>query len=216
LVTNKTHLNRSTLPAGHLIGATAPETTGIVGVANRSHLVTDAMASPDFLYSVVTLDPGKEEVGVVDVHRRILVAAEDAAEVLEAIRRPTAKDCDADDLRGRLPPGRPHRTARDFLTPGGSSTVATTIRIQASPPTSASRSTSATPPVPGQRGSNENTNGLLRQYFPKSIDLSRRTPGDLARVGQELNTRPRMILADRTPAELFEELLASQNHPLLR
>ena len=42
---------------------------------NRSHRVTDAMASQDFLYSVVTLDPGKEEVGVVDVHRRTLVAS---------------------------------------------------------------------------------------------------------------------------------------------
>jgi hypothetical protein len=69
-VTNMTHLNRTTLPAGHLIGASAPQTTGIVNVANRSHRVTDAMASQDSLYSVVTLDPGKEEAGVVDVHRR--------------------------------------------------------------------------------------------------------------------------------------------------
>ena len=58
---------------------------------NRSHRVTDAMASQDFLYSVVTLDPGKEEVGVVDVHRRTLVAAEDAAEVLKAIADPRHK-----------------------------------------------------------------------------------------------------------------------------
>nr|WP_220492150.1 IS30 family transposase [Propioniciclava sp. MC1683] len=66
---------------------------------------------------------------------------------------------------------------------------------------------------PWQRGSNENTNGLLRQYFPKSTDLSQHSAGDLARVEAELNQRPRRILEDRTPAELFKALLASQNHP---
>ena len=122
-----THLNRSTLPAGHLIGASAPETTGIVGVANRSHRVTDAMASQDFLYSAVTLDPGKEEVGVVDVHRRTLVAAEDAAEALKAIADPRHKivtltisevGYHLDAATGQLEIASPR---------GGSSTVATTI-----------------------------------------------------------------------------------------
>ena len=62
---------------------------------------------------------------------------------------------------------------------------------------------------PWQRGSNENTNGLLRQYFPKSTDLSVHSLADLARVEEELNNRPRMILQDRTPKELFQALLAS-------
>ena len=61
---------------------------------------------------------------------------------------------------------------------------------------------------PWQRGSNENTNGLLRQYFPKSTDLSRHTPQDLARVENEINLRPRFTLGDKTPAELFQQLLA--------
>jgi len=47
-------------------------------------------------------------------------------------------------------------------------------------------------------------------------DLSLHTPADLARVELELNRRPRMILGDRTPAELFHALLTSQNHPQLR
>lgn len=52
---------------------------------------------------------------------------------------------------------------------------------------------------PWQRGTKENTNGLLPQYFPKSTDLSVHTPSDLARVEQELNQRPRMVLGDRSP-----------------
>ncbi|NYG06907.1 IS30 family transposase [Phycicoccus badiiscoriae] len=69
---------------------------------------------------------------------------------------------------------------------------------------------------PWQRGSNENTNGLLRQYFPKSTNLAVHSPGDLARVAHELNRRPRMTLGDRAPEDLFDRLLLSQNPPPLR
>ena len=60
---------------------------------------------------------------------------------------------------------------------------------------------------PWQRGSNENTNGLLRQYFPKSTDLSLHSARDLAGVEAELNKRPRIVLGDRAPQDLFAALL---------
>jgi IS30 family transposase len=77
-------------------------------------------------------------------------------------------------------------------------TIATNVRVYFCDPQS-----------PWQRGSNENTNGLLRQYLPKSADLSRYTQAQLDAIALRLNTRPRLTLAYRTPAAKLAEVVAS-------
>ena len=65
------------------------------------------------------------------------------------------------------------------------------------------------PQSPWQRGSNENTNGLLRQYFPKNTDLTDYSQSDLNKVALRLNQRPRETLSFQTPASKLQETVAS-------
>ncbi len=67
----------------------------------------------------------------------------------------------------------------------------------------------ADPQSPWQRGTNENTNGLLRQYFPKGTDLSRWSAREIQAVANTLNSRPRKTLGWKTPAEALDEYLKS-------
>ena len=76
-------------------------------------------------------------------------------------------------------------------------TVATDVAVYCCDPTS-----------PWQRGTNENTNGLLRQYFPDGTDLSAYTQRALHRIAQQLNTRPRKTPGFRPPAAILAERVA--------
>lgn len=69
---------------------------------------------------------------------------------------------------------------------------------------------------PWQRGTNENTNGLLRDYFPKGVTLANYSLEHLLAVEDEHNQRPRMVLQDGCPAELFATLLASSSRSVLQ
>jgi len=64
------------------------------------------------------------------------------------------------------------------------------------------------PHAPWQRGSNENTNGLLRQYLPKGSDLTDVSPHDLLRIQDELNGRPRKTLGYLTPSDKYAQVVA--------
>ena len=76
-------------------------------------------------------------------------------------------------------------------------TVATDIKIFLCDPSS-----------PWQKGSNENTNRLLREYFPKGTDISMHSQAHLNKVARQLNERPRKTLNYRTPADKFNECVA--------
>ena len=119
----------------------------------------------------------------------VKVNGKDAASVVDAI---TAKVVDLPaQLRRSLPWDRGAELARHRQF-----TVATEVAVYFCDPQS-----------PWQRGTNENTNGLLRQYLPKGTNLSRLTQDELDAIALTLNSRPRKTLGYITPADKLEEVL---------
>ena len=132
---------------------------------------------------------------LVERHSRFImlikVASRDTAEVVGALSKHVRKL--PTTLRRSLTWDRGLEMAkhRDF-------TVATDVKVYFCDPRS-----------PWQRGSNENTNGLLRQYFPKNADLTDYSQSDLNKVALRLNQRPRQTLGFQTPASKLQESVAS-------
>jgi IS30 family transposase len=92
--------------------------------------------------------------------------------------------------------GMPRARVRGEMADHKSFTVATNVQVYFCDPHS-----------PWQRGSNENTNGLLRQYFPRGTDLSRFSQDYLNRIARRLNQRPRKTLGFETPADRLQAVL---------
>lgn len=71
----------------------------------------------------------------------------------------------------------------------------------------------ADPYSPWQRGCNENTNGLIRQYLPKGIDLYEFSQTHINRIAMSLNTRPRKCLDSQSPLEVYEKIISKHQSP---
>lgn len=134
-------------------------------------------------------------VTLVERHSRfttlIKVSNKETATVIAALTKQVRKLPDA--LRRSLTWDRGHEMAKHSLF-----TVATDVKVYFCDPQS-----------PWQRGSNENTNGLLRQYFPRGTDLSVHSQADLNKVALRLNQRPRETLGFKTPAVKLQASVAS-------
>jgi len=176
-------------------GATHGQLVDIISISERPPSATDRAVPGHWEGDLLLGAKGSQIATLVERHSRFVLLARvprrDSATVVRVlahrIQRLPAK------LKQSLTWDRGKEMAQHKAF-----TVATDVQVYFCDPHS-----------PWQRGSNENTNGLLRQYFPKGMDLTTHTQRDLDVVARKLNTRPRETLDWNTPGDVFAATVAS-------
>lgn len=176
-------------------GQTRGQIIGAVSIRQRPPAVNDRAVPGHWEGDLLTGAVNSHIATLVERQSRYLllirVRGKDTANVVRALKR---RVC-------RLPQGLMKSLTWDRgmeLAAHHAFTVATNVRVYFCDPQS-----------PWQRGSNENTNGLLRQYFPEGTDLSPYTQRQLDAIATQLNTRPRLTLGYHTPADKLAAIVAS-------
>jgi IS30 family transposase len=176
-------------------GQTRGQITGAVSIRQRPPVVNDRAVPGHWEGDLLAGAANSHIATLVERQSRFLllirVRGKDTTSVMRALKR---------RVRG-LPNGLMQSLTWDRgmeLAAHHAFTVATNVRVYFCDPQS-----------PWQRGSNENTNGLLRQYLPEGTDLSHYTQRQLDAIAKQLNTRPRLTLGYHTPADKLADIVAS-------
>jgi IS30 family transposase len=176
-------------------GQTRGQIIDAVSIRERPPVVEDRAVPGHWEGDLIAGSANSHIATLVERHSRYLmlvrVRGKDTATVVRALQRRVQ----------RLPQGLMASLTWDRgmeLAAHRAFTVATNVQVYFCDPQS-----------PWQRGSNENTNGLLRQYFPHGTDLSRYSQAKLDAVALQLNTRPRKTLGYKTPADKLAQIVAS-------
>jgi IS30 family transposase len=176
-------------------GQTRGQITGAVSIRQRPPVVDDRAVPGHWEGDLLAGAANSHIATLVERQSRFLllvrVRGKDTTSVVRALKR---------RVRG-LPNGLMQSLTWDRgmeLAAHHAFTVATNVRVYFCDPKS-----------PWQRGSNENTNGLLRQYLPEGTDLSHYTQRQLDAIAKQLNTRPRLTLGYHTPADKLADIVAS-------
>ena len=176
-------------------GATHGQLVDIISISERPPSAADRAVPGHWEGDLLLGGKGSQLATLVERQSRFLlltrIPSRDSATVVGALARRIQRLPASLKQSLTWDRGKEMAQHRDF-------TVATDVQVYFCDPHS-----------PWQRGSNENTNGLLRQYFPKGLDLTMLTQRDLDVVARKLNTRPRETLGWNTPAEVFGATVAS-------